>query len=124
MDWLMDKNSRILIVEDEAITAIMICENLKISGYQVIDPVSTGEEAVKTALLEKPDVIFMDIHLAGAIDGIEAAEQINESMVIPIVFMTGYTNQDFVERTKNLRPVYYLNKPIRIKDMERIIESL
>ncbi len=120
----MDKNSRILIVEDEAITAIMICENLKISGYQVIDPVSTGEEAVKTALLEKPDVIFMDIHLAGAIDGIEAAEQINESIVIPIVFMTGYTNQDFVERTKNLRPVYYLNKPIRIKDMERIIESL
>ncbi|MGA2142305.1 MAG: response regulator [Brevinematales bacterium] len=120
----MDKNNKILIVEDEAITAMMICENLKMSGFGVMKPVSTGEEAVNAAVSEKPDVIFMDIHLAGSMDGIEAAEKISESLVIPIIFMTGYTNQDFIERTKNLRPVYYLNKPIRIKDMEKIIESL
>jgi CheY-like chemotaxis protein len=114
---------RILVVEDEAFTAMMICENLAGLGYEVLKPVSTGEEAVISASKEKPDVVLMDIHLAGSMDGIEAAEKINEIMVIPVIFMTGYANQDFMERTKNLRPVSYINKPVKISDIGKIIES-
>ncbi len=119
----MSGKKKILVVEDEAFTAMMLCENLARTGYQVFRPVSTGEEAVKSALEDNPDVILMDIHLAGSIDGIEAAEKISEKKTIPIIFMTGYTNQDFIERTKNLRPVTYVNKPINISEMEKIIES-
>jgi CheY-like chemotaxis protein len=120
----MPKVKKILVVEDEAFTARMICENLIRAGYDVLKPVSTGEEAVKKAAEEKPDVILMDIHLAGSVDGIDAAEKINEKHLTPIIFMTGYTNQDFLERTKNLRPVIYLNKPVRMIEVQKIIESL
>ncbi len=120
----MKKKKKILIVEDEAYTAMMLYESLTQSGYDVLKPVATGEDAVKRAQDEKPDIIFMDIHLAGSMDGIEAAEQIQEHRIIPVVFMTGYTNDEFMERAKNLKPFSYLNKPILLSDMEKIIESL
>ncbi len=120
----MEKKKRILIVEDEAYTAMMLQESLTQSGYEVLTPVSTGEDAVKKAMDEIPDIIFKDIHLVGSMDGVEAAEIIQTRKIIPIVFMTGYANEEFMERAKNLKPFRYLNKPILIRDMEKIIESI
>ena len=83
-------NERILIVEDEAITALDLKYSLEELGYEVIDTVDTGQDAIDTAAETIPDVVLMDIKLKGDMEGIEAAEVISE-LRIPIVYLTANT---------------------------------
>ncbi|MBN2051403.1 MAG: response regulator [Spirochaetales bacterium] len=112
----------ILLVEDEAITALMFKSNLEAAGYEVHTPIATGESAVKAVQTEKFDLILMDIHLAGDMDGIQAAEKISLSCCIPIIFMTGYSDCDVRLRARELRPAAYLVKPVSLKDIKSAIE--
>ena len=104
----MENEKLILVVEDEAITAILYSKVLTRAGYRVCKPVATGEEAITTADSESPDIILMDINLIGEIDGIEAAEKILEHHPVPIIFLTGYSNEDTHQRALKLNPVAYL----------------
>jgi CheY-like chemotaxis protein len=113
---------KILIVEDEILSAIWMNDFLKEEGYFVCPPVTTGEQAVKAAGDETPDVVFMDIHLAGSMDGIEAARIIHDQYDIPIIFMTGYSNSDILEKMKGISPVACLDKPIQVSDVETSLE--
>lgn len=115
--------TKILVVEDEALSAMIMCKTLENRGYTVCRPVATGEEAVICALAEKPDLIFMDICLAGEKDGIQAAREIGEHHDIPIVFVTAYSNSDIKERAKQVKAAGYLNKPIGIDQMQSAIET-
>ena len=110
----MRENIRILIVEDEFLAAVYLQRELIRSGYTVSQPVATGEEAIERAEQEQPDVVLMDIRLAGAIDGIEAAREIVSRHAIPIIFMTGYSDGETRERAQRLAPAAYLIKPLQI----------
>ena len=79
-------NERILIVEDEAITALDLKYSLEELGYEVIDTVDTGQDAIDTAAETIPDVVLMDIKLKGDMEGIEAAEVISELRIPPSPF--------------------------------------
>ncbi len=120
----MTQALRILIVEDEVLIAMYLAMELKQAGYEVCKQVATGEEAVIIAQEEAPDVILMDIRLAGEIDGIEAARQIQACSEIPIIFMTGYSNNAVEERARKLNPLAYCAKPIRIYEIQSILDSL
>ncbi|HNY12905.1 MAG TPA: response regulator, partial [Candidatus Wallbacteria bacterium] len=76
---MMDKTISVLIVEDEAFSALYLEDALSIAGYTICDTVATGEGAVAIAENKTPDIILMDIRLAGEIDGIEAASRIRQS---------------------------------------------
>ncbi|MBT8382739.1 MAG: response regulator, partial [Ignavibacteria bacterium] len=67
--------TKILIVEDEAIVAKNIEKHLNSAGYSVVGYAATAEESIKKALKEKPDLVLMDVKLRGATDGIEAANK-------------------------------------------------
>ena len=69
-------NIRILVVEDESLVAKDIQNMLRSLGYEVIDVVSTGEEAIQLAEATTPDLVLLDIVLKGEVDGIVAAERI------------------------------------------------
>ena len=112
---------KILIVEDEILSSIWMNDFLTEEGYCVCRPVTTGEQAVKAAKDESPDIIFMDIHLAGPMDGIEAAKTIHDQFGIPIIFMTGYSNSDIFEQVRGISPVTCLDKPIQVSDIENAI---
>ena len=101
----------VLIVEDEAITALEIRNVIESSDYEVLSVVHSGEEAIKQALTLKPDLILMDIILQGDMDGVDAARKIKEFLDIPILYITAL---DSVEpnRLKNTRGTGYLVKPI------------
>ena len=71
---------RILLVEDESIVAMDMERRLSTLGYSVIEHVLSGEDAVAKAEQEKPDLILMDIHLKGKMDGIQAAERIKSTL--------------------------------------------
>ncbi|AOP36632.1 histidine kinase [Leptospira tipperaryensis] len=114
---------KILIVEDEFLTALLMQKELRRIGYEITDHVSTGENAIDSVKNNPPDVILMDINLGGALDGISAAKQISSFQTIPIIFVTGYTDKETKEKAQSIRPLGYLIKPIEINQIKEIIES-
>ncbi len=120
----MDKKIKILLVEDEFIIAMSLERELVRSGYMVVKTVSSGEKAIEAVRQKETDVILMDIQLAGQIDGIEAAAEIRSFSQVPIIFMTGYSNPEILNRLKELSPLGYLTKPVLIFDLKKIIDTL
>ncbi|MFB2835779.1 EAL domain-containing protein [Floridanema evergladense] len=118
----MKTNIKILIVEDELIVAENIYRNLNQQGYEVVDVVSTGEEAIKEAIANHPDLVLMDIMLPGDIDGVKAAHTIYTQLQIPIVYMTAYADNDTLEKAKHTKPYGYLVKPFKPQDLRTTIE--
>lgn len=115
-------DTNILIVEDEAITAMDIRERLKKFGYHVPAITPSGEEAVEMARSIKPNLILMDIYLKGNIDGTVAAQQISRHQHIPIIFLTAYKDEDTFSRAKLSSPYGYIGKPIDSRDLRIAIE--
>jgi response regulator RpfG family c-di-GMP phosphodiesterase len=113
---------RILVVEDESLVAKDI-QNMLISlGYEVIDVVSTGEEAIRLAESTSPDLVLLDIVLKGEIDGIVAARRIWERFAIPIVYLTAYADETTLQRAKVTEPFGYILKPFDQRELQTTIE--
>lgn len=102
--------SKILVVEDERITAEDIKSGLESAGYHVPALVSTGKDAVEKAGELKPDLVLMDIKLKGKMDGIEAAETIGSKFGIPVIYLTSYSDDNTVERVKTTHPSAFILK--------------
>ena len=107
----MEQKIKILIVEDEAIGALSLKRVLTRAGYHVCEPVSTGKEAVKRAKQEKPDLVIMDVFLRGEMDGIEAAMIIRSLYDIPILFVSGYAEEELSIKIKSVERSILLSKP-------------
>ncbi|GEM_PF-630222 len=115
--------SRILIVEDELLLAKSLAVFLKNLGYEVTGKVSSAEEALRIVEESKPDLILMDIKLEGEMDGIEAADLIRSRFELPVVYMTGYAEEDVLERAKLTEPYGYLGKPVTMLELRSTIET-
>lgn len=122
----MDQKSqfKVLVVEDEFFTAKYLCEELKDLNVDPLNPVPKGELAVEVALKELPDLILMDIRLAGGMDGIEAAKKIQESKYIPVIFMSAFATDYIVERAKGVTYIDFFEKPINMDMLSPIIDGL
>lgn len=107
---------KVMIVEDELITAEAIAILLKKLNYDPVAIVASGEEAISKIKNLNLDLILMDIILAGSMDGIETAQLINESYNIPIIFITAYGDKKTLDRAKLSEPYGYLVKPITSED--------
>lgn len=94
------------------------------SGYEVCGPAATGDDAIKSAEKELPDIAVIDIRLVGGMDGIEAARQIGAFSKTAIIFMSGYSDEDMMERAKKLNPAAYLRKPVDFYELGSIIDSV
>lgn len=115
--------AKILIVEDERITAKALMELIKILNYEPLEPVPSGEEAIKKARELTPDLILMDIILEGTMTGIEAAKEITEELDIPVIFITAYGDIETLSKAKLAEPLGYIVKPvIDEKDIRPAIE--
>jgi two-component system, response regulator PdtaR len=115
---------KILIVEDETIAAMALGFYLEDKGCEVLDFSVSGEDAVKVAKAERPDIIFMDVNLSGAMDGIEAAEIIAREGPVAIIFMTGFSNKSVIERITERNPSVYLEKPFDFTAIDGILSSM
>ncbi len=118
----MMKGNKIMIVEDESIIAEDIRMSLVNKGFIVPSVVSTGEAAVEKAKEDKPDLVLMDIMLAGKMDGIETAGIIHSKFNIPVVYLTAYSDEKFLERAKITEPFGYLIKPFKDRELYITIE--
>jgi len=87
-------------VEDEGIVAEEVRDTLTRLGYDVPVVAATAEKALKGVLQTEVDLVLMDIRLRGSMDGIEAAQRIRDSVRIPVVFLTAYSDEATLRRAK------------------------
>lgn len=102
----------ILIVEDDGLIALYLTELMEKAGYQVIGAASSGETVLQ--MLEeskKPDLILMDVGLAGSLDGIETARLIQQRFSVSLIFLTGYPHKNTLERMREVESEGYIVKP-------------
>lgn len=116
------RDTKVLVVEDESITAMSLKNKLQNIGYQMPVIVDSGEDAIKAAIEIKPDIILMDIALKGNIDGIQAAKEISAQYQVPIIFITAHHDEDSFHRAKVSVPYAFLAKPYEIRDLTNAIE--
>lgn len=114
--------TKILIVEDEAIVAKDIYVCLEKIGYEVLASFSKGEKALMYLEENTPDLVLMDIMLAGNISGIDASARIKKDYDIPVVFLTAYADEKTIERAKITEPYGYVIKPFKEIDLRTSIE--
>jgi CheY-like chemotaxis protein len=119
----MNDKKRILIVEDDALTAFWIMTVLRDLGYYTFEPVDSGEKAIEDAAIHNPDFIIMDIWLAGTLNGIETAEKILSTCKTSIIFISGYPEDDFTTQCKQVSYTAFLNKPLEIYDLEKVLKT-
>jgi two-component system, cell cycle sensor histidine kinase and response regulator CckA len=114
---------RILIVEDEMITALDLKERLEAMGYSVVGQTGAGEDAVRLAAEIGPDLVLMDIRLDGTLDGVAAADAIRSSCAIPIVYLTAHADFDTLLRARTTEPFGYVIKPFEERALQASIET-
>lgn len=113
---------RIFIVEDEAIVADDLAVTLKFLGYAIAGIAHSGEAAIGKIQITVPDLILMDIHLAGKIDGVDAVNAIHELCDIPVIYLTAYADAALLARAKLTGPYGYILKPFSERELQSTIE--
>ncbi|CAH0999246.1 Transcriptional regulatory protein YpdB [Neolewinella maritima] len=115
------RNMHILIVEDEPIIAADLQDRLEQLDYTVTG-VDTGEAALEHVQQSPPDLILMDVQLAGTLDGVDAAMLIRAEYDIPLIFLTSNSNDATFRRARLAEPSAFLSKPFRGRDLTFAIE--
>jgi two-component system, response regulator PdtaR len=112
----------IFIVEDELIAAEDIRETLEKQGYSVTGIARSGESVLETLKTMHPDLVLMDIHLAGTLDGIDTAERVRALHHIPVIFLTAHADEASLGRAKITEPYGYVLKPFDERELHSSIE--
>ena len=115
--------ARILVVEDEAITVSALKRELASLGYEVAGIASAADQALKAVALHKPDLVLMDITLAGGVNGIIAAVAIRGTFHVPVVFLTAHADDRTMDRAVGAGAFGYVLKPFTGAELKGAIET-
>lgn len=113
--------NRIMVVEDEYIVSLDLKTMLEDLGHQVIATVTRGEEVVNMAYRYQPDMVLMDIRLAGKTTGTEAAQRLREVMDVPVIFLSAYSDDSVLAEAEKSFPYGYLLKPFERRELAATI---
>jgi PAS domain S-box-containing protein len=113
---------RIFIVEDEAIVANDIAETLRSLGYCIAGTARSGEIAIEKISETLPDLVLMDVHLDGKLDGVQTAGEIHKTSNVPVIYLTAYGDEALLDRAKRTEPYGYIIKPFEERDLHSAIE--
>jgi len=115
------RRAKVFIVEDERVVAESLKEHLADRGFRVCGSVGSGEEAIRLIAERQPDVVLMDIHLAGPLTGIEAAGRVWEQFQIPIVYVTAYADAHTLAEVETTENYGYVVKPFHSKAVQAAV---
>jgi CheY-like chemotaxis protein len=102
---------KILIAEDEELIKFDLKKKLSDFGFVVTSAVNSSEDLIKRFYSDKPDLIITDIRFKGTLTGLEAAIFINKIESVPVIFISGYINDEYRERAKVIHSCRFINKP-------------
>ena len=112
----------ILVIEDETIVGMELKDDLERLGYQVPEVVANGEDVVQAVARHHPDLLLMDVRIAGSVDGIEAAFQAKAEFDIPVIYLSAYSDPETLRRAALTMPEAYLLKPFDEKELAANVE--
>lgn len=115
-------NLKIGVVEDELVIARTILSTLSELGYSHCGPALNYTEALEMFDQEKPDLVLLDIRLAGRKDGFDVAERLNETYKIPFIFLTANSDIETIDLAKKVKPHAYVVKPFTKEELYAAIE--
>jgi AmiR/NasT family two-component response regulator len=118
----MNPRKRLLIVEDERLVALDLCGTLEELGYAVVGTAASSSEALRVADRERPDLVLIDIRIAGLDDGIHTASILRRQYQLPIAYLTANADAATLERALETEPVEYLVKPYNQQSLRTTIE--
>nr|WP_201736508.1 response regulator [Bifidobacterium xylocopae] len=111
----------VVVAEDEALIRLDTVEALEDAGYEVVGQAASGQEAVDLTRELKPDVVVMDVKMPGK-DGIEAATEIGQENLAPVVMLTAFSQQSLVEKAADAGAMAYVVKPFAPEKLLPAIE--
>jgi PAS domain S-box-containing protein len=114
--------ARIIVVEDESILALHLKQQLSKLGYEVVAVAASGETALRKIAELRPDMVLMDIHIEGKIDGIETAMRIPVEFRIAVIYVTAYSEEATLERARSTAPYGFLVKPFSERELQATIQ--
>ena len=115
---------RILIVEDEIISAMLLKKELQTAGYDIVSVVCNGADAIAVSLVKQPDLILMDIYLSDNVTGIDAAKEIHKLADIPVIYLTASDDPLTFKTACETEFACYINKPYIFSTLAKRIESV
>lgn len=115
------KSPAILLVEDELTIALDLESSLGRFGFDVLGLAQTGQQALDMTAANTPDLVLMDVHLAGQMDGIAAAALIRDRYGLPVVFLTANTDSEVIARARSASAYGFLTKPFRMEELNGTI---
>lgn len=115
---------KLLVVEDQIVAALGLQDLVEMWGYGVCDIAMTGEEAIELSGSCLPDLIIMDVNLPGELNGIQAAFRIREKRFVPVLFISGYSDEEVRKRVGQLDRSDFINKPLDFDLLKDKIEGL
>ncbi|MGC1240697.1 MAG: response regulator [Chryseosolibacter sp.] len=113
---------RVLVVEDSALIAEDISFKLGKHHFEVLAIFDKGEDALEYLKTNQPDLVLLDIRLAGALDGISTGYIVQNTYAIPIIYLSDLADAQTLHRAKQTRPANYLTKPFNEADLVRAID--
>jgi signal transduction histidine kinase len=113
---------RILITEDNHVTALLLKKALEKNNHQIIDISDSGERCLEILSKHRADIVLMDINLSGQLDGIKTTEIINEKYNIPVVYLTASSDAETLTKVTGTNPSAYIIKPFNIRELNIAIE--
>ena len=114
-------NVKILLLEDDILSAESLKCMLEDAGYQVVGVTASGDRAIELFQATDPDLIILDIRVKGAIDGVEVGRRINAIRPVPVIFLTAYA-EEFYEQAKIVHPAAFFSKPYNERDLVNAID--
>lgn len=115
-------STKILVVEDERIVAFNLQQRLLKLGYEVPALAVNADQALSAVEKYRPNIVLMDIHIEGPLDGIETAARVSQRYRIPIIYLTAYSEESTLARAKSTRPYGYLLKPFSERELHATIQ--
>ncbi|MCX5722472.1 MAG: PAS domain S-box protein [Nitrospirae bacterium] len=115
--------TRIYIVEDEALIVMELVDRLMRLGYQVCGKAARGEQALEDIPRTNPDIVLMDICLAGELDGIETAARLRRLLNVPIVFLSAFSDAQLIEEAIGNGTFGYLLKPFEERELSATLQA-
>jgi CheY-like chemotaxis protein len=115
---------RVLVVEDNLITSMLIEKLLTRSGFEVVGKHTFAEKALEEAQATGPDAIIMDVMLEGSMTGIEAADILKKERDIPIVFLTALSDKETLDRIEAFSNIRKMTKPFEERELIKNLEEL
>jgi CheY-like chemotaxis protein len=120
----MEKNKKVLIVEDEMIIALVTKKYVENMGYEVTGVATNSTAAVDAVREKQPDLVLMDIMINGEVDGIDTMDKIRSFSEVPVVYLTGNSDAAARQRAQKTGFSDFLVKPIDFNDLKSALQKI